>query len=656
MKIDTSVKRILMLLLAICFAGTTQAQENGKVVKANKKYDKYAYIDAREIFLKVVEEDSITSPDIYQKLGNTFYFNAEYADAANWYIKSIEEYPSQTDPVYYYRAAQSFKSLNNYKEADKWMDVFSALKGDTRIAKIYDEDPQYLKTIAFDAGGYELEMVGVNTEGSDFGPSYYLNKLVFASSTTNAEWKKIHEWNKQPFLDLFVADMDAEGRLSNPTPLKGTINTPLHESSTAFTKDGNTVYFTRNNFIDGKKGRDENKTVRLKLYKATKIADSAWGNIKELPFNNDTISVAHPALSLDEKKLYFSSDRTGGFGQSDIWYVDIKGGDSYGTPKNLGIWFNTEERESFPFISDKNNLYFSSDGRSGLGGLDIFVIPIDSIGKSGKIKNLGEPANSNQDDFGFIINEEKSIGYLTSNRDNPRKGSIGDQIYRVQVLICEITITGIVTNINEKSNSYGQPIEGATVELLDAQNKLLETVISGADGTYEFSQKAACSAQYSVRAKGDFCDSNEEVVQTPDKTGIINVPIGMRCCPPNDLGCILNLNPIYFDFDKWNIRSPDATNELAQVYAAMRDNPQMIIHIESHTDSRGNDAYNEALSEKRAQSTLNWLVAKGINPNRLSAKGYGEYQLQNQCSNGVKCTEVEHQLNRRSMFLIQNMD
>lgn len=647
MNIDIAAKRILMLLLVICFANTTQAQKN-RVEKANKEFDKYAFIDAREIYLKVVE-DGYSSAEIYKKLGDTYYFNGDYADAATWYIKSIDQYPSETEAVYYYRAAQSLKSIDQYEESDKMMAAYDRVGGGSLIVKNFNEDPNYLESIAFSAKGYEIEKVEINTESSDFGPSYFQGRLVFASSTTNTEGMKVHQWNEQPFLDLFVADMDEQGKLSNVQSLSGLINTRYHESSTSFTNDGNTVYFTRNNFIDGKKKRDSEKTIRLKLYKATKSGDNSWGNIEELPFNSDDYSVAHPALSVDEKRLYFSSDRPGSLGQSDLWYVDIQEGGVYGEPVNLGPTINTEARETFPFISKMNNMYFSSDGRSGLGGLDIFVTPLDSNGKPGVITNLGEPANSNQDDFGFIINEEKRLGYLSSNRDSGSRGSVGDDIYRVQEK-CEITIAGKVTN-----KATGEPLAGASVNLLDSNNNMVESVTAGADGSYSFTQMAECGSQYLVRAKSDGCEYKEELVETPDKTGVIDVPMALECdpCPPNDLGCRLSLQPIYFDFDRWNIR-PDAAIELAKILAAMREYPQLIIHIESHTDSRGKDSYNEALSEKRAQSTLNWLVDKGISANRLTAKGYGEYQLQNQCSNGVECTEEEHQLNRRSMFIIQN--
>ena len=225
---------------------------------------------------------------------------------------------------------------------------------------------------------------------------------------------------------------------------------------------------------------------------------------------------------------------------------------------------------------------------------------------------------------------------------------IDDDIYLVKE-ICSITINGKVFDEETKD-----PLPGAQVSLLDENNQLVSQTTATNDGTYNF--VGDCGTQYTVRGIKEGYNPYEKMIETPMLSGTIDVPLPLRRigpCPPNDLGCKLNLQPIYFDFDKSNIR-PDAEIELAKILAAMREYPELIIHIESHTDSRGNDSYNMALSERRAQSTLKWLVGKGIDANRLTAKGYGESQLVNQCSNGVSCTAEEHQLNRRSMFIIKN--
>ncbi|MCB0455282.1 MAG: OmpA family protein [Aequorivita sp.] len=645
---NTLVRNILLFALVVLTAGSTFSQQKD-INKANKEFDKYAYIDAREIYLKVVE-DGYESAEIFKKLGDTYYFNSDYTNAAKWYQKLVTQFPDEIEPEYYYRAAQSLKSLEKYDESNALLKDYVAKGGKGLVIKTFEDDPNYLKSTVFKTRDFVLDKVSVNSSNSDFGAAFYMKDKVVYTSAGNTTGAKINEWTQEPYLDLFVADRAANGELSNPMKLGGDINTEYNESTATFSKDGNTVYFTRNTYLDGKKGLDKSKkfkTLRLTLYKATKTGDYNWTNVVELPFNDKGYSIAHPALSLDGKKLYFSSDMPGTLGKSDLWYVDILGNDSYGTPVNLGPEINTEARESFPFISEKNNLYFSSDGRSGLGGYDVFVTPLDDDGKPGKITNLGAPSNSTQDDFGFIINEEDRIGYVSSNRGGD-KGSKDDDIYLVKE-ICSISIQGKVFDEETKD-----PLPGASVSLLDENNQLVSQTTAQNDGTYSF--VGDCGTQYTVRGVKEGYNPYEKMIETPLLSGTIDVPLPLKRigpCPPNDLGCKLNLQPIYFDFDKSNIR-PDAEIELAKILAAMREYKELIIHIESHTDSRGNDSYNEALSERRAQSTLKWLVGKGIDASRLTAKGYGETQLVNQCSNGVPCTAEEHQLNRRSMFIIKN--
>jgi len=635
------------LLLIVLLITSVSFSQKSKIEKANKEFNKYSYVDAREIYLKVIEA-GYSSAEIYKKLGDTYYYNSEYKSASKWYSSLVSEFPGDVEADYYYRAAQSLKSVGNYEESDRLMDLYVSKGGAGYISENYKSNPDYLKSIAEDARDFNVDKTTINTSFSDFGASFYMNKVVFASNTERADGAKTLSWNGLPYLDLYEADVDENGNLSNVMELAGDVNTKYNESSTAFTKDGKTLYFTRNNYFEGKKGRDKNKTIRLKLYKATKGGDSLWGNIEEMPFNSEEYSVAHPTLSVDEKKLYFASDMPGTLGMSDLWYVDILEDKTYGVPVNLGSTINTEARESFPFISNKNKLYFSTDGRAGLGGLDVYVAPLKEDGSiTGEITNLGEPANSSDDDFGFIINEETRIGYVSSNRDGDG-GSVDDDIYLIKER-CVVLISGLVTDIDT-----GVLLPGASVSLLGEDNTLVDTIIVGADAHYSFT--ADCDTQYSVRGTKSQYAPKEELVRTPSESGNMVVPLRLKLidpCPPNDLGCRLTLQPIYFDFDRFNIR-PDAEIELAKILAAMREYPQLVIHIESHTDSRGDDLYNEILSEKRAQSTLNWLVDQGIDRDRLSAKGYGETQHINECSNGVKCTEEEHQLNRRSMFIIQN--
>ncbi len=632
------IKYTLLITAILTSFGMGMFAQEGRVKKANKEFNRYDYIDAREIYLKVVE-DGYASAQVYENLGDTYYWNSDYTNAAKWYGKLLEEFPEETKPIYYYRAAQAFKSTNDQMKSDKYMQMYVTKSGDDGIL-----DANITDYVEYDAA---LEKVTANSSYSDFGSAYLGKNVVFASSRPGAVGEKNHNWMGQPFADLYVGYTDENGNITSATAIKGDVNTRYHETTPTFSKDGKTMYFTRNNFIDGKKGRDKNKTINLKIYKATLSGDN-WTNIKELPFNSDNYSVAHPALSPDGKRLYFSAEFPGmGEGMSDLYYVDILGEDSYGEPKNLGKQINTAARESFPFISDSNTLYFASDGRGGSGGFDIFRAEMDASGNYTKVTNLGTSVNSAKDDFGFIINEETRMGYVSSNRGGD-EGSIDDDIYLVMER-CVITISGKVFN---KTN--GEPLEGALVSIADESNQVVESYTTSSNGLYTF--MADCDKKYSIRATLAKFEPHEEMVQTPNMTSSMDVPMPLvptDPCPDNDLGCRLDLQPIYFDFDRYNIR-PDAEIELSKILNAMQQYPELVIHIESHTDSRGSKIYNDELSEKRAQSTLEWLVKKGIDRSRLSAKGYGERQLVNRCSDGVECTEEEHQLNRRSMFIIQN--
>lgn len=643
------IYKISLVFLVIFLSTEISYGQRAQLKKAEKAYEEYAYIDAQEIYLKVIS-DGYRSAQILKQLGNTYYFNADYPNAAKWYGELIKDFPEETEPEYYFRAAQSFKSTGDYKKSDELMDTFASQGGLTRVIQNYKDNQDYLSAIQSKSDRYVLESVAINTTNSDFGPSFFMgDKIVFASAMdTVVDGKlRLHDWNNQPFLNLYMADRSEDGKLSNTTKLSGDINTKFHESSAIITKDGNTVYFTRNNFVEGKKKRDSERNIRLKVFKATKLGDNFWTNVQELPFNSDDYSIAHPALSPDGKRLYFSSDMPGSTGMSDLWYVDILADDSYGTPVNLGETINTEARESFPFISEENVLYFSTDGRAGLGGLDIYYTELDQNGMPTAINSLGSPVNSNKDDFGFIIEEETNLGYLSSNRDGA-SGSVGDDIYLVK-RICEITVSGLVTDIDT-----GELLPNSIVIVFDEDNNEVATMTVGSNARYSFNLE--CDKQYTVRGAKEGYEPTEKVINTPNESSTIDLPLELKSsdeCPPNDLGCRLALQPIYFDFDRYNIR-PDAAIELAKILAAMREYPELIIHIESHTDSRGSDTYNELLSERRAQSTLEWLVSNGISRERLSAKGYGEYRLINECADGVQCTEEAHQLNRRSMFIIQN--
>ena len=644
--------KILLIAVFIFYSlPHTQAQEK-ELSKADKKFESYAFIDAQKIYLRLAG-DGYESPELFQKLGDSYYFNAKYEESAQWFERLVEKYPDAVSPEHLFRYAQALKALQNYSKSDVIMEAFKKAKGGDSRAELFEEEPDYLEDISYSDSDYEVENLRrTNSRYSDFGPMFYENKLIFSSSRdTGTTEKYIHKWNNEPFLDFYQAPIDREtGELGIVEKFADKLNSRYHESSPTFTSDGKTIYFTRNNYAQGVKRTDRNGTIRLKIYKAEKLGDS-WSDPIELPFSSDEYSVSHPALSPDNKKLYFASDMPGTTGFSDLWVVDILGDNEFGEPRNLGPKVNTEGRENFPYISKKGNLYFSSDGRPGLGGLDIYVAATRKNGDIAYIINLGKPINSPQDDFAFIVDESTNTGYFSTNR---YFGMGGDDIFKFKRTIkvipeCRTTIVGIVRDAQTSI-----PITTATVSMLDLDGNVLQTTKVDQNGEYELNP--LCNAEILIRAEEPDYYSAEELVTTPLENKSMTVDLNLepritRINPGDDLAELLDLAPIYFDFDRFNIR-PDAAIELVKVLAVMESNPTLVVEVRAHTDSRGPDDYNLTLSDKRAKATANYIVSRGIDPSRISGQGFGETQLQNECSNGVDCSEEQHQLNRRSEFIV----
>lgn len=616
--------------------------QGSKLNKADKKYDKYSYIDAIEIYEKVAEK-GYKSTEIFEKLGNAYYFNGELDKASKWYGE-LFALNQEVDSEYYFRYAQALKAEGNYEKSNQYMELFAQKTDDSR-AKLYQQNKDYLTDIDAVSGKYTMDKTDVNSEFFDYGPTFFGKQIVFTSSRSEGnQYSKIHDWTKQNFTDLFVASIDNDGKLGSVENFSKTVNTKYNESSPVFTKDGKTMYFTRNNYNDGKKRKSDDKVIMEKIYKA-ELINGEWTNVKELPFSNDNYKTAHPALSPDEKTMYFASDMPGSFGNSDLYKVSIDSNGNFGSPENLGPTINTEGRETFPFVDTDNNLFFASDGHPGLGGLDIFEAKANKNSFE-KPVNVGKPLNSPMDDFGYITNKD-GLGFFSSNRDG---GTGFDDIYTFTV--CTHTLTGIISDIDTKAI-----LTNAKVILFDDKmNKISET-ISSDKGAYSF--KIECNKKYYVRASKEEYETTEKSFGPVTKTGESKLDIELKrnIFPVEvgtDLAKILDVSIIYFDLDKWNIR-PDAAEDLEKIIAVMNQYPNMTIDIRSHTDSRQTHKYNELLSDRRAKSTLEFMVKNGINRNRLTAKGYGETQLVNNCSDDVPCSEAEHQKNRRSEFIVLKM-
>jgi outer membrane protein OmpA-like peptidoglycan-associated protein/tetratricopeptide (TPR) repeat protein len=621
----TIKKYILSIILSI-FAAQMYSQETSVAI-ATKDYDKLAYVDAIKVYERVAEK-GYKDEGMFRKLANSYYFNADLLKANKWYGELFKLNKDQ-DSEYYFRYANTLKAAGDYMASDAMLETFNKLSGNDKIAKKTQQE--YLNDIKLNSGRFLIYNAEVNSKFSDYGAFVYNNKLIFTSARRiSGPSKNVFLWTNKYFSNLFQSDINANENLSEPSPFENEINSKFNESSAVFTKDGLTMYFTRNNYLNGKRGSNDDEVTLLKLYKAT-MQDGKWANVIELPFNSDQYSSAHPALSPDEKTLYFASNMPGTLGESDLFKVSINDDGTFGKPKNLGGSINTKGRETFPFITEKNELYFSSDGHLGLGGLDVFVTSLKSLSD---VQNVGEPVNSPQDDFAFYINNQTSKGFFSSNRE----GGLGeDDIYKlteIRTLNNTNTFSGFIKDSDNK-----QIIPNAKISIFNNNFKLIDSLDADLNGFYNINLEA--NKIFYVRYAKEGFETKEAAVATSDSQPIdmpiylekVFKPVGVG----TDLAKTANISSIYFDKDKWTIKK-DSEFELQKIVEIMTKNKELSIEIRSYTDSRQSKDYNFKLS------------------NRIKSKGFGETQLVNHCSDGIKCSEDEHKTNRRSEFIVTNLN
>ncbi|MBU2937911.1 OmpA family protein, partial [Lacinutrix sp. C3R15] len=534
---------------------------------------------------------------------------------------------------------QMLKANGKYDKSNEWMSKFAAMRPADVRSITFNENPDYLPKILDKGKKFNVQNLEINSQVSDFGGTINNGKLYITSARNKA--RREYGWNEQPFLDLYEFTIEEDGTYQNESLLGNDINTKYHEGVVAFSPDGNTMYFSRESFYQKEYQSDSLSNTRfsvLNLFKATKTGDS-WSNVEALPFNSNNYNTDHPSVSADGKTLYFTSDMPGGFGQGDIYKTTINSDGSFGEAVNLGAKVNTEGREMFPFISDNGTLYLSSDGHLGLGGLDVFYTK-EIDGKMSRIRNVGIPVNSNADDFAFAIDEESGEGFVSSNREGG-KGS--DDIYAIKKLqpLCDVEITSTVTD-----KVTGEILAGATATLYDDKGNKLSSKLTDAEGIATFIIE--CDTDTELEVTMDGYESNKLAIEGTDEEEL-SVAIALDPIEEIVKADHVALNPIYFDFDKSNITAKGAF-ELDKLVQVMNKYPEMVINAKSHTDSRGSSAYNEKLSDRRAKTTVQYVISKGIDAARITGIGKGESEPTVNC--GSKCTEEEHQLNRRSEFII----
>jgi len=638
------MKNIKLLFIAIVLIGTSMFGQTQKQKKAERQFDSFSFVKAIKTYEKMVDT-SFNQYYAMRKLGDAFIMLRQPEKALPIYEQVVQQENVPSEYFLYY--AQTLRATGNYEASKEWMKKYrdAGNKEDARVKNFFKNE-DLASGIFNSIEKNTISKVNFNTKYNDFGAIVFNDQIIFASSRhIAAAVKRVYAWDNQPLLDLFQVPLEG-GTVDNAVQLDGGVNSIHHEGPATLNAAKNKIYFSRNNNQNDKIDSDEHGVMQVGIFTAD-FVDGKWTNVKPTNLNNSNYIVYHPSLSKDGTKLYYASDMPGGVGGTDIYVSDVNTDGSLGKPQNIGPIVNTEGNEAFPFIHpEEGTLYFSSDGLVGYGLMDVFASVRDENDQIVNVINLGEPINSNKDDFGYYLSDDGFKGYISSNR----KGGLGgDDIYafnRIPPLTLKGQIFDAVNN---------EPVVGAKVILARENGEELAYFITEEDGSYthliprdeKFVLKGSKEKYQNVEQKFSSFGLEKEKEIIVD----LNIPFA----PIENVVILADLGIIYFDFDKWNIR-PDAALELDKVVTLMNKYPGMVIRLESHTDSRAEDEYNMGLSNKRAKSTYDYIISKGINPDRIPKyEGFGESQLVNKCSNGVKCTPAEHQMNRRTEFIILKM-
>lgn len=651
------MKKLLIPIIAflvICINVTAQEKS-----RKEKRGDKYYFVYSYDKAIDSYTHSKQLTTDGQRKLAASYHMMSQNIQSVEAYAKLVSA-PEGVMPEDYFNYSMALKTNGNYDLSGKWMDKFAELKPEDLRAKDYTEHKGEYINYSADAGKYTTANLNINTDAEDFGICYFKNKIVFASSGANPDlMRKTYNGTGKPFLNIYVSEVEA-GQFKSPEKFNTVFNGKMHEGPASFNKEGNYMAFTRNNYDMKRK----ELVVRVEICFSS-FKDGNWSKPEPFALNSKEYSVGHPCLSADGKTMYFSSDMPGGFGGADIYRTrkDEKG--NWGKSENLGNKMNTEGDELFPFYAEKNDIvFFTSNGRFGLGGLDIFIGEIKGSG-FGRIYNAGFPLNSQYDDFAAIVNDSMTHGYFSSNRSG---GIGGDDIYSVDILTTEDhgkKIVGIAKDKNEK------PISEAliTLSILDANGKVVETRNTNNDGAFAFYVDSGKNFKL-TGTKENYLEGNS-VASTFGKEFIVNADVTLlqneepvvkkeEIILPKpeigaDLGKKIELNPIYFDYKKFNIR-PDAEIELEKIAKIMNDNPFMIVELSSHTDCRATKGFNQILSGKRASASAHYIKSRITKPERIYGKGYGETMAVNGCAcEGTvvsDCSEEEFQKDRRTEFIV----
>ena len=649
------LKKALCLAIFAVFSLAAQAQ-GFKQKLADKYYDQLAYFKAVEVYQDLAERKNPKSENI-KRTAECYRLIGDAKNTEKWYATLIEK--GTPEPTDYYHYAQMLKINQKYAEANKQMSKFYELRANNSVAEAHVSAEDYVAKLKQYKDLYTVTNLGekVNSELSDFAPTTYMdNQLIFASTRRNNSYRnEKSQWDGQYFSDIYsvklTSDWQIDGDVKN---FAENLRTKYHEGPASFTADGNTMYMTKSNVVDGKKILSDKRQAKLQIFLSKKEGEK-WGALESFQYNNKEVNIAHVSVSPDGKSLFFSmEDNTEagivGKGGKDIWMCEKQGG-SWSKPVNVES-INTEGDEVFPHITESGALYFSSDGHLGLGGLDIFK----ATPKGGRytVLNMGFPINTSDDDFSLVVNKKENYGFFSSNRV---EGSYGnDDIYSVKIKKMPVEDSTLV-QITVADAEKGFLLEGVKITLVDTVTGERYIFITDSLGSAEGNIKTVddLGRLQVTLSKDKYFDNTFSVTDDMFKEDAIRIDELLQL----DTGLVnryCKINEILFDFESWEIR-PDAAAELDKLVACMKNNDRMVIEIGSHTDCIGPKKYNKRLSSKRAEASRDYVVSKGIEPDRIFGKGYGEDRILNRCECEMPnwrsdCSDEEHQVNRRTEFRI----
>lgn len=673
------IKKITFIIIVLCASYMSFGQSK---TRADRFFEKGDYINAAKYYEEEIDKER--HKKAVENIAICYYNTFKYKKAS-LYLKQLVkgrfgEKDKTYNNLYNFKLYQVLSALGDYETG---LDYFKLYKENISATLDKEESIETIEAFKLKTPDYNVEKSQFNSDASDFGAVKYKDSVFFTSDRDNKQLlSKTYKWTHQPFLDIYAVGVDEKNdTIGNPVALTKTINSKLHEGNFCFSSDGNTLYISRSNYTNGKKEFNEQNSNDIHIYKTMRI-DGQWDDLEKLSFNKNGFSYQHPALSPDGSKLYFSSNIEGGFGSFDLYYVVIDVDGFIGEPINLGNKINTGNREHFPFISKKGDLFFASNGHLGLGMLDNFVSEFIDNKFSTPI-NLGVPINSRYDDFNLnYFNEEE--GFFSSNRNKK-----SDDIFKFNQT-GEIFLREYINTFEVRDAKTNALVPNAKVVLLDKKEAVLYT--NTLDSLAAFNVNLL-EGNFNFKAESNNYHPNELLVRATDKQNQKHILYLEKIPPPppiiidpveeiiaekkidrklkeedperfallTDLEgppvvekggkLFFELEPIYFDFDMWNIRS-DSKIILDELAAKLERYPNIFLKISSHTDSRGTVRYNQILSERRAEATRNYLALEGfINARRMKFQGYGELEPIILCPM-LDCTDEEHQLNRRSAFEI----